>query len=261
MDLDFTGRRARTLARLCAYTLLVIFLISLLVAVLPLPLANPQRALALVTELLERSTVPLVAVLFLFFGLADDALPGIWECRLALAIRPLLRLAALLYLLSAIAVFSTSQRLESVGVSNLKTQLQASLTGLSQLRTQVEQAPDPDTLRRLVAQQPGLVQAMTEGGVTLDGDASIARQRAVAAELLERAEANLRNQGLQRRADASGNLTRQALRLSFTAIVYAVFYLLAAMIWPRSVAATVEKVLESRRRESDEELSLTDPTE
>lgn len=259
MDLDFTARRARALARLCAYTLLVIFLISLVVALLPLPLGDPQRALGLVTEVMERSTVPLVAVLFLYFGLADDAFPGIWECRFALAVRPLLRLAALLYLLSAIAVFSAAQRLEVVGTRNLTTQLQTSLSSLGQLRDQVERAPNADVLRRLVSQQPGLIQAMGERGGALGGQASFAQQRAVAADLLERAEANLRSQGLQRRADASGNLSRQTLRLSLTALAYAIFYLLAALIWPRSVAATLEKVLDARRRDSEDDAHLTEP--
>lgn len=251
MDLDFTGRRARTLARLSAYSLFGIFLISLLVAVLPLPLGDPQRALGLVAELIERSTVPLVAVLFFYVGLADDATPGIWECRLARSVRPLLRLAAMLYLLTAIAVFFAAQTLGTEGGRSLQTQIQTSLTSLRQLQNQVQRAPDVEALRSLVSQQPGLIQAMEERGAALGGEVPFAEQRSTAVDLLENAEIGLRNQGLQRRADASGNLTRQTLRLGLTALVYAIFYLFAGMIWPRSVAATVERVLDARQDDAD----------
>ena len=157
--MDFTSHRARSLARLSAYTLVLIFLISLLASLFPLPLEDPQRALAVLQELLERSTVPLVALLFLFAGLAGDALPAPWEMGLASWMGPLLRLVALGYLLTAIAVVAVAARLESTGITQLSGQVQSSLQELQNLRQEVNQylavppevaAQYPERIRRLI---------------------------------------------------------------------------------------------------------------
>ena len=60
-------------------------------------------------------------------------------------------------------------------------------------------------------------------------------------------EANLRRQSQLARSDASGQLARQMVRLSLTALIYALYCLFSALIWPRSLQTTVERVLEARR--------------
>ncbi|MCP9927878.1 HpsJ family protein [Cyanobium sp. CH-040] len=256
--MDFTGRRARSLARLGAYTLLAVFLISLLSAVLPPPLDNPDRAMALIAELLERSSLPLVALLLLYAGLADDAQPALWEVGLlARWLRPLLRLVALAYLLLAIAVIGLAQRIEVTGVGQLTSQVQTSLQTLERLRQGVDSAADPQQLRQLLSHDPALMEAMRQAGVPAGEAGTLSEQRALARQLLERAELNLRDASQRRRADASGNLTRQALRLVLLALAYGSFFLLAGFIWPRSVAATLERAIErrdARAREDDEKI-------
>jgi hypothetical protein len=248
---EFGRRQVRTLSRLCAYTLLAIFLISLLSIALPLPLADPQRSLGLMAELLERSTLPLVAMFFLFFGLSEQALPALWECRLAVWLRPLLLLVALFYLLTAIAIVGVSQRLGSTAASTLNTQVQATASGLQSLRKSVAQAPDAASLRRLLANQPALLQVLQQLGPSLSAEAPWLEQQQQLEQLLDRADVNLKRQAQQLRADASGNLGRRSIRLSLTAISYAIFYLLCSMIWPRSVAATLERIRKARLDQED----------
>ena len=252
-DSEFGARRGRTIARLAAYSLLLLFLISVLVAVLGSLSTDPARALNLITEVLERSTLPLVAVLFLYLGFSGDAVPAKWECRIALWMRPLLRLAALLYLITAIAVAALIPQLEAARVATLESRLQQSEQGLAALRQGVEQVGDAALLRRLLAVQPQLLRSFeTEGGANPDEPLDVQRSRANT--LLERAETNLRREYQGQRAELSFGLARQAVRLALTAFVYALFYLLVAQIWPRSLAATVERIRALRtRREAEAE--------
>ncbi|MFQ6537980.1 MULTISPECIES: hypothetical protein [Aphanothece] len=245
--MEFTGRRTRSLARLAAYVLLLVFLLSLLGSALPLPLGDPDRAMLLLNEVLERSPLPLIGVLALFFGFAEDAQPAIWEVMLARGLRPLLRLAALAYLLLALAVLGLADRIEANGVQLLSGQLQTSLQSLERLRRGVDQAGDAQTLQTLLAQDPRLIQAMQQAGITVGEARTFPQQQALARQLLERAEGNLRQTGQRRRADASGNLTRQSVRLVLVALCYAGFHLLASFIWPPSLALTLERAVERRQ--------------
>ncbi|MCT0225933.1 HpsJ family protein [Synechococcus sp. CS-1328] len=244
--MDFSGPRARSLARLSAYTLLLTFLITLVGATLPLPLHDPQRAFAVLAELIGNSTVPVVAVVLLYFGLTGTTLPAFLEWRLLRLLRPLLRLAALLYLLTALAVVGTALAVERSGISQLEAELQTSLVGLQRLRQAVAAASDGSSLRQLMANQPGMLEALRQEQPSAADDSPLAAQRTRAAELLDRAEANLRQQSTRRRADASGNLTRQALRLGLSALIYGLFHLAASLLWPRSLIDTRDRILEAR---------------
>ena len=82
--MEFTSRRTRTLARLAAYTVLVIFLCSVLAKVFPLPLSDSSTALNALSEVIERSSLPIFATTLLYMGMTDDALPAYWECRFSL---------------------------------------------------------------------------------------------------------------------------------------------------------------------------------
>ncbi|MFS6828118.1 hypothetical protein [Cyanobium sp. ATX-6F1] len=150
----FSGRRGRTFARVTAYTLLALFLVSAVPAALPFALAQPERLFGSLREILERSTLPVVALVVLYAGLSGEAAPSLWEARLAIWLRPLLRLVALLYLLTAVAIVAVAGEVQSQGLAQFKGQLQANLTGLAELRQQFNAAPDATVLRRLLEQQP-----------------------------------------------------------------------------------------------------------
>lgn len=76
----FSSRRARSFSRMSAYTLLALLLVSLPIAFLPFPAGDPARLLAVLRELLERSTLSVVGTALLFTGLEAPALPALWEC-------------------------------------------------------------------------------------------------------------------------------------------------------------------------------------
>lgn len=96
----------------------------------------------------------MVALVVLYAGLSGEAAPSLWEARLAIWLRPLLRLVALLYLLTAVAIVAVAGEVQSQGLAQFKGQLQANLTGLAELRQQFNAAPDATVLRRLLEQQP-----------------------------------------------------------------------------------------------------------
>lgn len=250
--MDFSARRAGTLARLSAYTLLVTFLITLVGGLLPLPLGDSQRLFSLLTELIANSTVPVVALFLLFYGLAGEGLPAHWEWRLLCAVRPLLQLAALLYLLTALALVGVFLQVESTATAHHDAELRSGLAELKRLRQALQASSDATALQQLLASQPGLLQAVDAsqlGGRVQPSAApapSVAERRRQAALLLDRAEASLRTQVTRRRADASGNLTRQVLRLGLSALVYALFHLVSSLLWPRSLLHTRESILEAR---------------
>lgn len=243
---DFSHRRVRSLGRLCAYTLVLVFTASMLTSLFPLPFADAQRTLAFLNELLERSTLPAVALFFLFFGFSGDALPALWECQLARWLRSLLRLVALLYLISAVAILGVGQQLSRTGVAVLDGQVRTSLDNLRQFREQVNGETSVDRLRGLVARQPQILQALQQEGTPLDQNSPLPELRQQVDRLLTRVEANVRRQSQTARANTAGQLARQMVRLSLTALIYALYYLGASLIWPRSMLATVERVRQAR---------------
>ncbi|MGB7565613.1 MAG: HpsJ family protein [Prochlorococcaceae cyanobacterium] len=241
-DLAFSPGRARSFARLTAYTMLGLFVVSAIPALLPLAFAQPERLFGSLRELLERSTLPLVALILLFAGFGGAALPAGWEVRLATWLRPLLRLVALLYLITAVAIVAVADEIQSQGVAQLKGQLQTSLTALKGFRQQVQTAPDGPSLRRLLAQQPPLRPSLSDPSSPLASPvASVEQQRAAAAQLLDRVEANFKAEDLRRRSDAAGNLLKENLRLAATAAIYTIFYLLASLLWPARLGAWIER--------------------
>lgn len=249
--MDLSPARARRLARLGAYTLLVIFLVTVVPVALPLPLGDPSALLTLLAELLANSPLPLVALVLLLIGLAGEPLPALWELGLARWLPVLLRAVALLYLLCAVAVIATAGRIEASGGRELNARMQASAQRLERLRQNLNTPNNTRELQGLLAEEPALLQALqqrleADGLEADDSEATLAQQRQLAVELLNRGLANLRAQSSRERANAGANLRRQALRLSLSALVYAMFHSLASLIWPRSLADTMLRVLEAR---------------
>ncbi|MCP9849807.1 hypothetical protein [Cyanobium sp. Morenito 9A2] len=241
-DQAFSTGRARSFARLTAYTLLGLFAVSVIPALLPFAFNQPERLFGSLRELLERSTLPLVALILLFAGFGGGALPAAWEVWLATVLGPLLRLVALLYLLTAVSIVAVAGEIQSQGLAQLKGQLQSTLSGLGAFRQQLRVAPDAPSLRRLLDQQPVLRPSLSNPSSPLASpSASLKDQRAAATQLLDRVEANLRSEDLRRRSDAAGNLLKENLRLAATATVYAGFYLLASLFWPARLGPWVER--------------------
>jgi hypothetical protein len=255
---DFSRRRVRSLGRLCAYTFVLVFLASTLTALFPLSFTDAQRTLAFLNELLERSTLPAVAVLFLFFGLSGNALPALWECQLARWLRPLLRIVTILYFITTVAIVGVGQQLSVTGVAALERQARTSLDNLRQFRQQVDGENSVESLRGIVARQPQLLQALQQEGTPLDQSSPLTELRQQVDRLLTRVETNVRRQSQTARAIAAGQLARQLARLSVTSLIYALYYLGASLIWPRSLLATVERVRQARQARWAAEAELQD---
>lgn len=254
----FSGRRVRSYSRISGYTLLAVLLVSLPLAFVPFPAADPSRLLAVLRELLERSTLSVVGTALLFMGLEAPALPALWECRLARALRPLLLLAAAAYLFTVFALLGVGESLQADTAREFERQLQARQAALAEVRAQLAAVDSSAALRRFLEDQPLLqpVLATSESPVA-DPAAPLEQQRARTEALLVRVETNLRNQLGRRRADASGGLRREQLRLILTALIYAAFHGLAWLLWPSSLGPLLERVRQARA-EALEEAELPD---
>jgi hypothetical protein len=223
---------------------------------LPFPNADPVRQLNLIVELLERSSLPLVGTFLLYLGFCGDALPAIWECRTLLLIRRLLWLLVLLYILLAITFLSVSPRVEADRIADIELTLQQQQQGLAQLRENID-AANPDQLRAFLQRQPQLREALDQLPDATAAEPA-ANQRERTRQLVERLDANLRRQAQASRAQLSFAGSRSSARTVLTAFAYAIYYLLAAQIWPRSLASTFERVLAAAGPTPDD-LSNGDP--
>jgi hypothetical protein len=165
-----------------------------------------------------------------------------------------------LYLLSILAIVGFGQQVEQQDIARLNQQLAASQKSLARFRETLESAPDGASLQRLLATQSGLQQALQQQAGPAALSAPLPEQKRRLAQLVDRAESNLRAQNLVTLANTSGNFVRQTLRLSLTALALALFHLAASQIWPRSVAGLVLALREEQRRR-EEESAEADPQE
>lgn len=253
MPSDFSNRRAAALARMAAYGLALVFLISLVAVFLPPPFLDPQRMSNVLVELVERSTLPLVASVLLFWGFSGRARPALWECRLVGWLRPLLLLVTLLYMSTTITLGLIGQRLEVAGLATTDAQLQRSQAELQRARNLVAEIPDEATLKAWLSSQPTLRQALDQlpDSDQLPDDAEEIRARIN--RLLAISEANLQRDVVRAKAELSARLWGRMFRAGLTALVYATYFGLAYLVWPRSLLNTRERAWKQRKKAVDAE--------
>ncbi len=245
---DFTNRRASALARLAAYGLALVFLVSLVAVFLPPPFLNPQRLSNALVELVERSTLPLVASALLFWGFSGRARPALWECRAVRVLRPLLLLVALLYLLTTISLGLIGQRLEVEGLAAADLQLRGSQAELQRARSLVGEIPDESTLKAWLGSQPALRQALDQqtGNDQVPDDAEDIRARIN--RLLAISEANLQRDAVRAKAEISARVWGRIIRAGLTSLIYAIYFGLVYLLWPRSLLKTVQRAWKQRNK-------------
>jgi hypothetical protein len=127
-----------------------------------------------------------------------------------------------------------SQQIRSAGDQALRAEDDQRAGQLKAYRDLVDKAGDTPALRRLLEAQPQLRQVLSSPESPFaDPSAALPRQRQLTLRLLDRIEINLQEASLRRRADASGQLQLQELRLCGLAIVYGFFFALVSLISPR----------------------------
>ena len=233
----FTSSRFQSLCRLAAYTILFEYALYMLLGLLPFNL-DPGRLLGLVGSSLETASLAVLALPLLFAGFSRDVKPARWEWHFARLLRGLLLVVAILYLLLIPATLAIGARIQSGGDQQLRQQQQLALQQLQTYRQQLSKASSSPELRRLLLAQPQL-------RATLAGPESplaptkptLPQQRSQALRLADRIAVNLNQQALLQRSNASGELNKQQLRLVLLALVHALFFGLASMIWPSRLPA------------------------
>lgn len=228
----FTTSRLQTLARLAAYVLVFEYLVILLFSLLPFS-GDSNRLFAQINAALSTSSLPLIAVVLLFAGFSAGARVARWEWWFGRRLKPVLLLAALLYLLSVPALWWLGRSIQTTGDRQIQQQLEGVLTQLAAYAGEVEGAGSSEALRSLVEAQPQLrLSLQSNESPFVPPGASLAQQQSKTLRLLERIRANLQDEGLQRRSDAAADLRKQELRFSALALAHAVFFALASLIWP-----------------------------
>lgn len=254
MEIDFTHRRAGTLSRIAGYTFLLVFLVNLLAILLPPPFLEPERSFAALVEVVERSTLPLVAVLFLFLGFSGESHPALWECRLARWMRPLLLLVAVVYLITTLAFPLAAQRIDRSGIASSQAQIDRVKQEFQQLRDLLASGPDDtEAVGRVLSAQPALAQALSQQLGDSWDQLSPPQRRQRVEQLIDTSEVNANREAVAARANASGHLRKRTVLFSLTALFYALYYLAAHLIWPRSLAATRQRILQAREARLAEE--------
>jgi hypothetical protein len=256
---DFDESRSRILARLSSYVLFLIFLVSVLTGLAPSEFGEPGGVFSFLNEIVERSPTALWGLFLLYFGFCGDARPAIWECRFAGLVRHFLRLLVLLYLLLALAVLGMGGKVRSRDVDNLSRELQRNTAALTRFRQLVVKAPNTNDLARLVSLQPGLSEALRQQGGGLDPATPLEGQRIAVFTLLERSKDNLRRQHLRSVATTTANSARVIGRLVVLCLLYALFYGLTSLIWPRSLAGTVAALRLQRHEAYRQEIDAEAP--
>lgn len=245
----FSRRRLQSLCRLAAYVLLVEFLVNLLRTVLPIPTSlEPTRLMGLIDFLLTISSMALLVVVLLFAGLCDGVRPARWEWFSVRLLGPFLALVAVLYVLLIPPTIVLSQQIRTSGDEVLRAEDAQRAGQLKGYRDLLEKAADTPALRRLLEAQPQMRQSLSSSESPFaEPSAALPRQRQLALRLVDRIEINLQEASLRRRADASGQLRLQELRLCGLAIVYGFFFALVSLIWPRRLGPipTASPLLES----------------
>lgn len=232
----FSFRRLQALARLAAYVLLVEFLLNTLLSALPLSL-QPSRWLGLISGLLDTASLPLLGIILFYGGMASVVRVSRWEWTLARLFRPLLALAAILFLGLVPAVWAIGGAIHADGDSALRQQGQQTMAQVAQFRRQLSAAPDSASLRRLVEAQPLLRQSLTTSDSPFrDASFSFAEQRRRAGVLVDRLSVNISAANQRQRSDAAGDLRKQQLRLSAMALLHSLFFLVAWLIWPSGLS-------------------------
>ena len=231
----FSRRRLQALCRLSAYALLVEFLINLLRTALPIPTSlEPTRLMGLIDFLLTISSMALLVVVLLFAGLCDGVRPARWEWWSVRLLGPLLALVALLYVLLIPPTIVLTEQIRTSADQALRADDSQRASQLKAYRDLLGKAADTPALRRLLEAQPQLKPALSSPDSPFaDPSASLPLQRHLALRLLDRVEINLQEGSLRRRADTSGQLQLQQLRLCGLAMVYGFFFALVSLIWPR----------------------------
>lgn len=248
-DVDLSLSRLRALARLAAYALQLLFLISVVTSLLPWPAADGQRWLALLSELIERSTLPLVASLLLLAGLSGAVVPARWELAPMHRQRGLLRLAAGLYLVIALALLPLAHQLAEQRGQTIQSQLAQSASQLEALQQQVTGSDSLDSLLRLVPTADQRQELEKAGDV--EAAKSLLLQR------LKNEAAVQQRRGLGALAEAQGAVWKNAMRLTLSALVYALYFLLASLAWPARWPQLIERIrqqqLQQQQAEEDQD--------
>ena len=259
MQPEFTSQRLRSLVRLGAYTLLLLFVIHGVSGWLPFPSDQPSVVLARIGELLERSTLPLVAVLLLYGGLLGRSLPSLWEWRLARMLKPLLLLVAALYVAAGGLLLPVSHRIETEGVKRLQSELSQARSQLKAYGAAVERSSSAPELQRLLANQPALVRQLRNSGNDPAQANNLAAVRQQTLVLVRSQAAQLEREAIRRESQARGELGQQVLRRLLSAAGLALFFLIAGLSWPSRLPEMGRRIALARERRRLEEEEADDP--
>jgi hypothetical protein len=209
------------IARWIGYGLLVLSLCDLIESMIPLPLLNAAWELQFMGTQVERSPVPVLGFLFVFF--AEYLQRGRWQRTVALVLSWAALAVGVAFLLMIPLIVTNTFRLEDRATAQVNTQLGQQMSQAEKLETALTGATGQN-LEELLKRMGRPTQGKTPEAVRAEvlGDLTKARQT-----LQDRAEDALSNQKL--------TLTKRSFKWAAQAVVVGILmiYLWRATAWLR----------------------------
>ena len=222
----------KPLLRTTGIALLSLFLVSLPYGSFPLPpLSNPDQAVGVVRELLERSNLLAVAFLFLLLSLANlipplttsyIRIPASKRDRALIRIKPFVGLISIGYLLIIPYVCMEYQLASSIGRSRLDKESATFELKIEQVRSEVSKATTMAELSGVREEYPWLFTKKDGSIVTTS-------------QLLQRIDffkRDTESQFILRRSQADRNNFIQALRQSLVSMILFILFANFWIFWP-----------------------------
>jgi hypothetical protein len=243
-----SAKKFETLSRAASYCLLLLFFINTVTHFFPFPAANLDRWHFVLTQIVERSTLPLVASIFLFAGLRSGSFLSRFELRLIATQKNLALLAALFYLLMAIALLPLATARNSALRSSFDNRLSAVGKSYEQLAGAVQKASSLQELQAVVQAQ------FPQADAQLPANSNLENVKAAFLSNLEGQRLIQRNQLVTELSGLTNSILLDAIRLLASSLVYAIYFLLYFIAFPArpSPALQVHAASASMTQSADE---------
>ena len=219
-------KKFETLSRAASYCLLGLFFINIITQFFPFPAANIDRWNFVLTQIIERSTLPLVASVFLFAGLRSGSLLPKFELKLISTQKKLALLASLLYLFIAIALLPIASTRNSALRASFDNRLSAVGKPYEQLAGAVQKASSLQELQAVVQAQ------FPQAAPKFPANSKLENVKATFISNLEGQRLIQRKQLVTELSGLTNSILLDSIRLLASSLVYAIYFLLYFIAFP-----------------------------
>lgn len=219
-------KKFESLSRFASYSLVILFLINICAQFIPFPAANAERWSFVITQIVERSTLPMVASVFLFAGLRSQSLLPKFELKLILLQKRLALLASLLFLFIAISLLPIASARNAVLRASFDNRLSAVAKSYEQLASVVNKASSLQELKAVVKAQ------FPQADLKLPSTSDLQRVKSSFVSNLEAQRLVQRKQLVTELSGLTNSILLDSIRLIGSSLIYAIYFFLYYIAFP-----------------------------